>query len=363
MSFYIRKSIKVGPVRFNLSKSGIGVSGGVKGLRLGSGPRGNYIHMGLGGIYYRKTISSPSQSPSPTTEFQASPLPASPISNVAMSEIESADVANMAHSSSIELLQELNEKKKIARIGPWFLWGAILLMGLMLSGSLHPIIIFILGGGMVAGIYLAFRRDEILKTTVLIYDFDSTFEQAFGALHASANQLASCSGHWHKSASGKVHDKKYHAGASELVDREKTTIKSASPKFLKTNIQTVAIGAGRQILYFFPDRLLVFDDGRIGAIGYDELRISVSQSRFIEDSAPKDARIVDYTWRYVNKKGGPDKRFANNPQLPICLYDQLHFSSKSGLNEIILVSRCGVGQSMEKAIQNLAQHTTRGEKN
>lgn len=56
MSFYLRKSIKVGPVRFNLSKSGIGVSGGVKGFRVGTGPKGNYIHMGRGCIYYRKTL-------------------------------------------------------------------------------------------------------------------------------------------------------------------------------------------------------------------------------------------------------------------------------------------------------------------
>ena len=43
MPFYIRKSLSVGPFRFSLSKSGIGMSGGVKGFRIGTGPRGNYI--------------------------------------------------------------------------------------------------------------------------------------------------------------------------------------------------------------------------------------------------------------------------------------------------------------------------------
>ncbi|MGO9102221.1 MAG: DUF4236 domain-containing protein [Mycobacterium sp.] len=42
MAFYIRKAVKAGPFRFNLSKSGIGVSTGVPGFRVGSGPRGNY---------------------------------------------------------------------------------------------------------------------------------------------------------------------------------------------------------------------------------------------------------------------------------------------------------------------------------
>ena len=56
MGFYLRKSISVGPLRFNLSKSGVGVSAGIKGLRFGVGPRGNYVHMGRGGLYYRATL-------------------------------------------------------------------------------------------------------------------------------------------------------------------------------------------------------------------------------------------------------------------------------------------------------------------
>ena len=55
MGFYFRKSVNLGGLRFNFSKSGVGVSTGVKGFRIGSGPRGNYVQMGKNGIYYRKT--------------------------------------------------------------------------------------------------------------------------------------------------------------------------------------------------------------------------------------------------------------------------------------------------------------------
>jgi Protein of unknown function (DUF4236) len=70
MSWYIKKSFRFGPIRFNLSKSGIGVSGGVKGFRVGTGPRGPYVHAGRGGIYYRKSLKgtegdSPGSSPEP----------------------------------------------------------------------------------------------------------------------------------------------------------------------------------------------------------------------------------------------------------------------------------------------------------
>jgi len=59
MGLYLRKSFRAGPIRFNVSRSGIGVSGGVKGARLGSGPRGTYIHGGRYGLYYRKNLKSP----------------------------------------------------------------------------------------------------------------------------------------------------------------------------------------------------------------------------------------------------------------------------------------------------------------
>lgn len=57
MGFYIRKSFKLGPLRFNLSKSGVGMSAGVKGARVGINAKGKkYVHVGRGGIYYRQSL-------------------------------------------------------------------------------------------------------------------------------------------------------------------------------------------------------------------------------------------------------------------------------------------------------------------
>lgn len=57
MGFFLRKSIKFGPLRINLSKSGIGVSGGIKGARISAGPRGTQLNVGRKGLYYRKQLS------------------------------------------------------------------------------------------------------------------------------------------------------------------------------------------------------------------------------------------------------------------------------------------------------------------
>lgn len=62
MGFYLRKSFRAGPLRFNLSKSGIGVSAGATGARLGMSSTGRaYVHGGRGGLYYRKSVGSGSK--------------------------------------------------------------------------------------------------------------------------------------------------------------------------------------------------------------------------------------------------------------------------------------------------------------
>ena len=59
MGSYIRKSFKFGPFRFNLSKSGIGVSAGIKGARIGMRPNGRaYTHVGRYGLYHRQELGS-----------------------------------------------------------------------------------------------------------------------------------------------------------------------------------------------------------------------------------------------------------------------------------------------------------------
>lgn len=57
MGFYLRKAFRLGPLRINLSKSGLGVSAGVKGARVGVDAQGkSYVHVGRGGLYFRKRL-------------------------------------------------------------------------------------------------------------------------------------------------------------------------------------------------------------------------------------------------------------------------------------------------------------------
>jgi hypothetical protein len=55
MAFYFRKSLRLGPLRVNLSKRGVGASIGVKGARVGIDAGGReYIAGGRDGLYVRE---------------------------------------------------------------------------------------------------------------------------------------------------------------------------------------------------------------------------------------------------------------------------------------------------------------------
>jgi hypothetical protein len=152
-----------------------------------------------------------------------------------------------------------------------------------------------------------------------------------------------------------VHDRKYHAGASSVVRRRSISVGRQHPPFVKTNIVVPSVPVGEQTLYFFPDKVLVFEANGVGAVGYENLAIRCEATRFIEEQGvPSDAKVVDSTWRYVNKSGGPDRRFKDNRQLPIALYEEISFTSRTGLNETIQASRVGTGEQIATAIRSLS---------
>src|SRR5690606_24862850 len=204
-------------LRFNLSKSGVSVSTGIPGLRLGVGPRGNWIRMGRGGLSYRAALS-----PTAPAKFKSSPVPQSDLpipdgTHAPLEEIESADVSRIVDSSSRELLEELNSKRKKIRLWPWVLGVSLWLFWLAASSNWPSWGLALLGMACLTAIYAAHTRDTLAKTTVLLYEFDPELEKTYAQLHEAASQLASCAKAWHIEASGKVYDKKYHAGASNLL--------------------------------------------------------------------------------------------------------------------------------------------------
>lgn len=355
MSFYIRKSIKIGPLRFNLSKSGIGVSAGVKGFRLGSGPRGNYVHMGRGGLYYRKTLPSTKKKPKNSTNAQYLEE-ASPINEqTQLQKIESAHISQMIDSSSEDLVKELNNKKKKVNIWPFVIVISIITTFFVYKKTGNAMVAFLC---LCASSLITFATvliDRMKKTTVLFFDFEPEIESFYQNLCNVFDKISSTSKKWRIDARGEELDKKRNAGANSIISRNEISVGNGIPPNIKTNIPIPYILMEKKSLYFFPDKLIVFDQYGIGAVSYQNLTISAYLIKFVEeDNVPGDTEIIDSTWKYINKRGGPDKRFKDNCQLPIVLYEEIDFKSNTGLNEKIQLSKIGLGDELSSSIALLS---------
>ncbi|ESX03672.1 membrane protein [Mesorhizobium sp. LSJC268A00] len=366
MGFYVRKSISAGPFRFNFSSGGVGASVGVKGLRIGTGPRGHYIHAGVGGLYYRgtlgkagaKKVAQLSQNPpAPQPRPQSSP-PEYVSDGVVMREIESRDVVEMRDETFASVLDEINARQSQTRLSVALavLFGiGGFLVGTKLGGAAPVLGI----GAFVPGMLLGKWFDSYSRVSVLYYDLEQDAEAAYGRLVTAFDTLTRCAGKWHVAAGGKIEDLtawKRNAGATMLVDKKSTTLESTLPKVVRSNVTPPSLHVGRQILYFMPDLVLVKDGNRYGAVGYGDLRTQFAPTNFIETGkVPSDAEIVSYTWAHPNKNGGPDKRFKDNRQIPVCLYEALRLSSSSGLNELVEFSKTNVSQPFCQALSALAQ--------
>lgn len=336
MGLSYRKSIKVGPFRFNLSGSGIGVSTGFKGFRYGVGPRGHYVSSSFGGFTYRKTLSPKfkkhSLEQSHNTENAT-------LSLQSIQYIESGDVLKMVDSDRVDLLNDINQKLAILPYTKIWFFASLLLCftGIgVFTIMLTP---------------LVWWYENYKRTVLLVYQLDEKSEMDFDSKLAAFHTLDNCSKVWFVDSYQGVDDLKRNAGANQLVDRSGTKISFDPPKFLKSNIDIPTINFGKQTLIFLPDTLLVIDGKKAGAISYNDLRVDCYESKFIENSTPRDAKVIGRTYQYVNKKGGPDKRFKNNPEYDICLYKVIQFKSDSGLNEQLMLSNVGLGDLLVKELE------------
>ena len=352
MAFYFRKSLKFGGLRLNLSKSGVGFSAGFKGFRVGTGPRGNYIHAGLGGVHYRQTLSGPKERRQPREPAPLPPSSSTPRSTPVadMEVIDSADIAQIQDVRFQEIIADIAEKvarRRFAKLSFWIWLGVAFLAGGGRPG-LGTILLLL------APVVWAVMRvvDRRRKTVVLFYDLEEAAEQWCRKLCDACEALGRAGAFWHVPSAGASRDTKYTSGAGTVVQRARVR-PSVTPAGFVSNIPLPSIPAGKETLILLPEVVLVVTDKGAGAVGYDELKVEAATTTFVESQlVPRDAKVVDRTWQYVNKSGGPDRRFKDNREIPVAEYGAISFTSQSGLNERFLVSDIGAATQLQMVIQD-----------
>src|SRR5512143_1017261 len=125
MGWSFRRSIKMGPLRLNLSTRGVGISAGVRGARVAVGPRGTYVTLGRGGFQYRQRIGGPrpSRSSSEPAQHSAPATPRFPGAepNEPDGLIQTASVAELAVSSPDAVLQDAQARMRRANLWGWYM--------------------------------------------------------------------------------------------------------------------------------------------------------------------------------------------------------------------------------------------------
>jgi Protein of unknown function (DUF4236) len=356
MGWYFRKSMNMGGLRLNFSKSGVGASVGVRGFRYGISPNGRrYVRCGMDGIYYQKTLGSGAvhrsqfSQPSPANRYPSDPT-------LGQSQtIASADASSIADSTSADFVKELQER---LRTPQWHLWCMIPGAAILLAGVAESIIFLVVSGAiaLVGGGIGGFVIYRAKRTTAVKYDLDPAYGQRFGRLLSGFEQLCKSERLWIVEGTSAVSNAKYHAGAGSILARRGISVRLGAPDFLHLNLNVPIILAGRQSLYFLPDVVLVVQGNHVGAVSYSHLNVFSDVTRYIEDgSAPRDSEQVGTTWRFVNKSGGPDRRFADNRQIPILKYAELRFQSSTGLNEVIHVSNVRSASAFAEGVRSMIQ--------
>lgn len=327
MGYRFRKSINLGGgFKINLSKSGIGYSWGIPGLRytkLANGRERHTYSIPGTGISYVEDVSSGKKHQNNTQNTQASV-------NIIEEKVSNTDLEeNPDYDDFIKSINEFCSKDMGIKI-------TIILLSIVLWFVFVKSIVIIMGL-ITLGIYLIYRNSKMLISVE--YDFDAENEKFYETMNKFFNTLASSNKLWLIESRYENFDAKRNAGVDSCVDRIPILISEELPYYLKTNIKCFCLSVKDKDFYFLPNKVLVYNKNKTIGLDFQELSFDFSQTTFVEQSgAPSDSEVVGYTYRYVNKNGGPDRRFKNNPQYPECLYGTINIKNDNGLNLSILLS-------------------------
>ena len=333
MGFFFRKSAGFGPLRINFSKSGVGASIGVKGARLTASSSGTtYITVGSHGFYYRQAVAGQPgkrhdavRSPALVEQPESTQRPAE------LGTIPTASISELVDSSNADLVKQLNERAK--EFNPAMLAWAFCIVPLVVAAmneeawwAALAIIPIALGG-------VLQKRYRVRTTTRLFYELSETESANLTLLHQAITHLSQSRQIWRIIEKVTTDRQKYNAGASSLIKRMPVHAGRLEIPKVTSNVPVVGIDMGAIKMFFLPDMILYLQGNTFANIPYNTFSARQGTTRFIEDaSVPGDALVVGQTWKYVNKKGGPDRRFKSNRQLPIAQYGVLELVSSAGLN-------------------------------
>lgn len=343
MGLRMRSSINLGGgFKINLSKSGIGYSWGVPGYRITRTAKGTtrntYSIPGTGLSYVDESRRNRNRTLNSRNNVRT-------VSQILQQEqtriIESADIDSFKAAEIGNITVAIEKSIRLNK------WSAVLIACAILIPA-YPVLAILPIFGIILKTIVAHKYGAVQ----LDYTLDDEKEDEYNRRIGAWKILAEGDKEWQVIQETQVTNQKVNAAAGRTVKRVGCKIDKATPYYINTNVDTIQIKLQKEVLIFLPDKVFIIRKGKVGLVNYEDVSIRVSTARFIEsDPVPKDAVVVGSTWQYVNKNGTPDRRYSNNPQLPICQYGVVYITSATGLNVEMQFSNVNKTQDFEALIQ------------
>ena len=118
------------------------------------------------------------------------------------------------------------------------------------------------------------------------------------------------------------------SSASSSIERHEVAFATDCFPYLASEFKIPVLTTHRGSKYFIYPRFILRGSRveNFSVYPINSVTLDFWSSRFLEEEKkPMDSKQVGTTYRYVNKDGGKDLRFSNNPQIPILQYGNLSF--------------------------------------
>lgn len=359
MGLRFRQSFQLFPgVRLRLSKSGLSASFGVPGATVNIGSRGVQSTVGVpsSGLSYTHhhqprrvtTDHSPLEiDDRPSIEPEPVPTYYQPLAP-AMRSINSAAVEQLTSHSLIELRDMIAEARSQKHEVEADLQVAMQLQRQQtdeLARRQRSLFRFFMKSR-IAELEAALpateaeveRLTEWQGCTHIDVQFETSAsaKQAYGALVRTFEKLRCSAAVWDVTSDRSTNRVAERTMANRTLTRTKVGLSYSGSDLIRFDGRAMQFdnANGEEIMIYPGVVIMPRADGAFALIDLREVKLEFNAVRFVEDeTVPSDAKIVDQTWAKVNKDGSPDRRFASNYAIPVCLYGGLTFTSPGGVLE------------------------------
>lgn len=347
MAWSFRRRIKLIPgVHLNFSKSGISTSIGFKGANLSFGRSGTYLNTSVPGlgISNRQKISGGENETQPTDFEYLADLPDN-IFSADIQEITSQDLQGIKQAIVTARQERKDLRNDILKVRSMLTFTKFKL------GASYALVYGLINKNIRGSIRedIGNQRDALkgLKECLencyvrIVIDFDEDIRIKYNQILDAFGKLTSSKKIWDVTS-------EYHEDRVATRSAASTSVKKKEVKFGFKNLPEIKIdfdalhfqNANGADLYFYPTFMLMYQNkDNFALVSYNDLKYSFTATRFVEEQkVPADSKVIDQTWKKVNKNGSRDKRFKSNYQIPIVRYGTITLRSDSGVNEEYMFS-------------------------